>query len=152
MQTAEQIEHNGAAFYRKAAEILAGSEVTGLLRSLAEWEEVHEKTFSQMRKEYTAELGERREVDAEHFESADPRVVQRFAGSVIRAEEAGELTGREGRAEILTKAVELERLSIAFYEEVKRAVGNPPVRSMVNKIIAEEKNHVKILQQSMKGG
>ena len=49
-EMAEQIEHNGAKFYRKAAEPIAGGNRDLLLR-LAVMEDEHERTFAGMRGE-----------------------------------------------------------------------------------------------------
>ena len=55
LQMAEQIERNGARFYRRAAEFVKDPAVNKLLLELAAWEDGHEKLFASMR----ARLGER---------------------------------------------------------------------------------------------
>ena len=52
-QMAEQMERNGAKFYRKAAEGISGSPNKEMLMMLADMEDQHEKTFSSMRSELT---------------------------------------------------------------------------------------------------
>ena len=52
---AEEIEKNGAAFYRKAAAAVTCSDSRELLTQLAEMEDGHEKTFAKMRAELPAE-------------------------------------------------------------------------------------------------
>ena len=61
-EMAEQIERNGAKFYRKAAEPTAGENRDVLLR-LAAMEDDHEKTFAAMRAELSA--GEKQAVTAD---------------------------------------------------------------------------------------
>jgi rubrerythrin len=46
---AEQIERNGADFYRKAAEGASDEEIAQMLLDLAAMEDEHERTFSQMK-------------------------------------------------------------------------------------------------------
>ncbi len=50
-----EIESNGAKFYARAAEIAGGGSVGKLLGDLAEWEKGHERLFTGMRSELTAE-------------------------------------------------------------------------------------------------
>ena len=50
-EMAEQIERNGAKFYRKAAENIADADEKKLLIHLAEMEDDHEKTFKTLRAE-----------------------------------------------------------------------------------------------------
>ena len=50
-EMAEQIERNGAKFYRRAAEQIKTPDSRKLLLELADMEDKHEKTFIQMRAE-----------------------------------------------------------------------------------------------------
>src|SRR3989339_1491220 len=49
-EIAEQIERNGAKFYRKAAEKTADKSMRHFFSQLAEMEDNHEKVFAEMRK------------------------------------------------------------------------------------------------------
>ncbi|MEJ2100621.1 MAG: ferritin family protein, partial [Desulfobacterales bacterium] len=53
-EMAEQIERNGAKFYRDAAKSVADPSNKDLLSGLAQMEEAHEKTFKSMRSELTS--------------------------------------------------------------------------------------------------
>jgi rubrerythrin len=53
-EMAEQMERNGAKFYRDAAENAADSANKELLTGLSKMEEAHEKLFKSMRTELTA--------------------------------------------------------------------------------------------------
>ena len=50
-EMAEQIERNGAKFYREAAEKSSDADIKKMLQDLAAMEDGHQLTFSQMRKE-----------------------------------------------------------------------------------------------------
>ena len=52
-EMAEQIERNGAVFYRKAAADIKDPDAKNFLSDLAAMEDSHEKTFSTMRKKLT---------------------------------------------------------------------------------------------------
>ncbi|HRS71257.1 MAG TPA: ferritin family protein, partial [Anaerohalosphaeraceae bacterium] len=49
-EMAEEIERNGAAFYREAAAKASREDIKKMLLDLAAMEEGHEQTFAQMRK------------------------------------------------------------------------------------------------------
>lgn len=138
LQVAEQIEHNGVEFYEKAAKRFDDEKLSGMLSRLADWERGHEKVFAEMRREYAERLDSGAIFDPEHFLSADPRLVSRYAASAVNPNEAFEFTGAESRAKVLNKALELERDSIAFYKELRRAVRGPVERNKIDAIIKEE--------------
>ncbi|MBN1456465.1 MAG: hypothetical protein JW912_01280, partial [Sedimentisphaerales bacterium] len=50
-EMAEEIERNGAKFYRKAAKNAATKDIKDMLVNMAVMEDGHEKTFAEMRKE-----------------------------------------------------------------------------------------------------
>ncbi|MHC4125863.1 MAG: ferritin family protein, partial [Planctomycetota bacterium] len=58
-EMAEEIERNGAKFYRKAAEKTSDKETRSLLGNLAEMEDGHLKVFEEMRKELSGREKER---------------------------------------------------------------------------------------------
>ena len=51
-EIAEQIERNGAAFYRGAAEKATNDDMRKLLLGLADWEEQHLKLFTTMQENW----------------------------------------------------------------------------------------------------
>ena len=53
-EIAEQIERNGAKFYRRAAEYIGDKKTKQTLLELADMEDDHEKTFIEMRKQLQA--------------------------------------------------------------------------------------------------
>jgi rubrerythrin len=55
LQMAEQIERNGADFYRKSSEKIQDKAGIKLLLNLAEMEDQHEQTFATLRSKLSAE-------------------------------------------------------------------------------------------------
>ena len=51
LEIAEQIERNGAKFYRSAAAIFDEPEICRMLLRLADWEAKHERVFARMRRQ-----------------------------------------------------------------------------------------------------
>ncbi|HUW57162.1 MAG TPA: ferritin family protein [Planctomycetota bacterium] len=142
---AEQIERNGAKFYRKAAGGAAGESGKDMLLGLAAMEDDHEKTFAAMRKELTDQ-----EQASAVFDPDDQAALYLQAvadGHVFdtKVDPSAKLTGRETLAEILTTAIGLEKDSIVFYIGMKDAVGRALGKEKIDGIIREEMSHVSLL-------
>ena len=142
---AEQIERNGAKFYRKAAEGAAGETGKDMLLGLAVMEDEHEQTFAAMRKELTD-----REQASAVFDPDDQAAAYLQAvadGHVFdtKVDPSEKLTGGESLAEILTTAIGLEKDSIVFYLGMKDAVGQALGKEKIDGIIREEMGHVSLL-------
>jgi rubrerythrin len=149
LSMAERIEINAAAFYRKAVELQSGRIDTGFLLKLAVMEEAHRKTFADMRKELSDKEKELTAYDpnseaAQYLEA----MVDGHGGEGAPAVTA-KLTGKEGLADILLSAIELEKKSVLFYIGMKDVVPEKLGKGRIDKIIGEEKNHVVILSQEL---
>jgi len=148
LQMAEQIERNGAKFYRRAA----GSAAKGaekILLDLAAREEEHEKTFAAMRAGLSD--GERK---APLFQKTDDAAayLQAWAdGHVfdVRRDPTAGLTGKETIQQILMMAIGMEKDSIVFYLGMKEAVPEKQGRAAVDKIIKEEMGHMALLSRQL---
>lgn len=148
LEIAEQIERNGARFYREAAESMGG-EVHDLLLRLAAMEDDHEKTFSRMRKKLSST--ERR---ATVFDPDGQLTLylQAFAdGHVfdIKADPAEFLSGGKTPRQVLTKAIELEKDSVVFYLGVRPMVPERLGAGWVEDIMAEEIGHIGLLGKQL---
>ena len=142
LEMAEQIERNGARFYREAAQGTQDVGVRELLQNLAGMEDKHEKVFALMRANLTAE---EINFDAdEHVTSylnawADTHVFDRKADPVKRLKEQ---KGIEG---ILNVAIGLEKESIVFYVGLKGGVNKKIYQDKIEEIIKEEMKHIALL-------
>ena len=97
---AEQVERNGAAFYRRAAEMFGDAELRVMLFRLADWEVKHEETFANMKRELADDLSDVRFFDPDNYMSANPQVMASLAAFAIRRDPASEISGSEDREEI----------------------------------------------------
>ena len=148
-EIAEQVERNGAKFYRRAAEFVLGDKARELLNKLAEMEERHEKTFAAMR----AEVAKKRpdwSADAADVDGAKEATLYLRAlaeGRVfnLRADPSEALSGSESIESILKTAIGLEKDAIIFYLGIKDAVPPELGRDKVDEIIREEMTHITIL-------
>ena len=147
-EIAEQIERNGATFYRRAAAIFDDCEVRELFLKLAEWEIEHEKTFKDLKKKLfgsnTASMSFRPEQTL-----SEPRVMAGLAIFGIRAEPTEELNGNESQEDVLRRAVEKEKDSIVFYHGLKDFLSDTADRNPIDRIISEELQHIRILHESL---
>ncbi|MCD6304058.1 MAG: ferritin family protein [Planctomycetes bacterium] len=145
---AEQIERNGAAYYRKAAEGAAGKQAAETLLELARMEDDHEKTFSRMKADLAGAGG------AETFDQlgeGELYLQAMVAGKVFdpTAAAADELTGTESLLQILERAIDLEKDSIVFYVTMKSMVPDEAGKQRIGDIIDEEIGHIALLSKKL---
>lgn len=148
-EIAEQIERNGARFYRRAAEIFDDGDIRDTLRQLADWEIKHERVFAHMRERLSDSGGASGPVDRGRIVN-DPKAMAGLAVFGMRSDPRDELTGNEDRAQVLKRAVEKEKDSIVFYEGLKGFTADRDGRDQIDDIIREEMRHVLILTRWMK--
>lgn len=146
-EMAEQIERNGAKFYRAAADKFP--EVGELLLELATWEDKHEKTFKTMHAELAGTEAEPPVFDPD---GEAQMYLQAMADEHIfnlKSDPLSKLGNLDTPDEVLKTAMGLERDSIAFYTGLKESVSIKAGKDKVDAIIKEEMNHIAILSQKM---
>jgi rubrerythrin len=144
-EMAEEIERNGARFYREAAANAPDETSKKMLLDLGAMEEGHERTFSQMRKELKAADKEPTTYDPDNQVAQYLRTMADFHGTEGKVSPTEKLTGKESIEEVLKIAMQAEKNSIAFYVGIKDLVPGAPAKSKVNAIIMEEMMHVSTL-------
>lgn len=147
---AEKIEVNGAAFYRKAAELFSKDQVTKfMLLDLAAKEDEHNTTFAQMRKTLYEMEKENTVFDPENQvidylnAIADKNVFD------VKKDPTEILKGKESIGEVLGLAIGMEKDSIIFYLGLKDLISERKGRNKIDDIINEEKGHIVILSQKL---
>lgn len=148
-EMAEQIERNGAAFYRKAAENMDGPDLRKLLLDLASMEDDHERSFHDMRSGLPSH--QRTE---EKFDPTGEGALYLHAmvqGKVFdpKANPAGRLDGSEDAGDILRAAIEMEKNSIVFYLTIKKMVVGEGCKGRIDDIIEQEVGHVALLSSQL---
>lgn len=141
-EMAEQIERNGAKFYREAAEIATDGDVKEMLLSLAAMEDGHEKTFVQMREELSETEKDSNVFDPDNEVAQYLQTMADFHGTEGKVSSTEKLTGQESMADILKVALQAEKNSIAFYVGIKDLVSSRSGKDKVQSIIVEEMAHV----------
>jgi len=142
-EMAEQIERNGAAFYRNAAQQISDPAEKQLLTELAQMEDDHEKTFATLRKSLSA-----KDRETVVFDPMDE------AGSYLRAladtrvffEKKMDTSSMEA---VLKDAILAEKDSIVFYLGMKDAVPGDLGQDKIEAIIKEEMSHIRLLSRKL---
>jgi len=148
-EVAEQIERNGTNFYIRAAELFNDPDICQMFLRLAEWEKEHGLIFARMKQQLSEQNRQEIASDAEDL-LPDPRVMAGLAVFGMRSDPAEELRGRQGKTDIIRRAVEKEKDSIVFYHGLKEFVPAGADKAKIDDIIKEEMRHIVILDQSLK--
>ena len=142
-EIAEQLERNGASFYRTAAESVADQGAKDFLFKLAAMEDDHGKTFSQMRSSLTA--NEKASTvfdpqgDAVHY-------LRALADTRVFFEKEIDISSMEA---ILKDAITAEKDSIVFYLGMREAVPEGMGRGRLDDVIKEEMGHIRLLSKEL---
>ena len=141
-EMAEQIERNGAKFYRRAAELAPEEAARSLMGELADMEDSHERTFSGLRGELSAE--ERKEIvfDPDNELNLYLRAMADKHVFDVSVDPSERLTGGEKVEELLQMAIGMEKDSIVFYLGMKQVVPERFGRARLDDIIREEFGHI----------
>ena len=139
---AVRIEENGAAFYRKAADLQQNEDDKVFLNTLAKMEDRHKISFEEMKKV----LSEGEQADTVF----DPNDELSMYLNAMADAQGGEgdpdvlelITGKETMEEIVQIAIGLEKKSILFYVGIEDLVPDKLGREKIDEIIREEKKHI----------
>ncbi|MHC4076398.1 MAG: ferritin family protein [Planctomycetota bacterium] len=148
-EMAEEIERNGAKFYRRAAEKTSDKETRSLLGNLAEMEDGHLRVFEEMRKELSGREKEQDIFDPDNEAALYLQVMADTHGSEGKKSPAEELTGTESIEDLLRIAINAEKDSVVFYTGLKGYVSAKAGKDKVEAIITEEISHITSLRQRL---
>lgn len=143
LEMAEQIERNGAVFYRRAAADIKDPDAKNFLGDLAAMEDNHEKTFAAMRKKLN-EAEKAATVFDPQGEAAS--YLKALADTRIFFEKEIDTTSMQA---ILKAAILAEKDSIVFYLGMKDLVPEGLGQSRLDGIIKEEMSHIKLLSRRL---
>jgi rubrerythrin len=142
---AEQIERNGAKFYRRAADGFEVGRKKELLLNLAAIEDNHEEVFGDMRRDLT-------QFDSTDLGDQGTLYLKALAGGYVfdvTADPSEKLSGQERIEEILETALGLEKESVIYYLGIKEAVPVKLGQSKIDVIIKEEMGHIALLSKEL---
>lgn len=142
-EMAEQIERNGAAFYRNAAESISDQAEKKFLLELADMEDDHEKTFANLKKELSN--AEKTSTTYDPNEEAG-QYLKALADTRVFFEKALDTSGMKG---IIKDAITAEKDSIVFYLGMKEFVPEKQGKDRLEAIIKEEMAHIRLLSNRL---
>ena len=148
-EMAEQIERNGARFYRNAAGQAPDAKSKAFLESLGEMEDVHLTIFTTMRSELTQSVNDIVTFDPDDQGAQYLQAMADAHGTEGRISVEQPLTGKESLEEILQLALNAEKNSICFYIGLKDLVPSDSGKKQVDNIIKEEMGHIAVLQTKL---
>ncbi len=142
-EMAEQLERNGAAFYRRAAEAELPEDQRRMLLELAKMEDEHEKTFKSLRADLK---GAEKEPTVFDPESESVLYLKALADTRVFFEKEIDTASMRG---ILMSAIQAEKDSIVFYLGMREAVPQQKGKSRLDDIIKEEMGHIRLLSREL---
>jgi rubrerythrin len=151
VEVALMMEEEGIRFYALAEKKAGDPELKKLFATLREKEHQHIETFRRLYSDLAAREGDPDAelwlLDAEvssYFRAAVDSTVFPTKGSAETA-----IAGLHGVPDILRFALRLEKDSILFYHELLAGAPWPEARSLVEKVIAEERRHVVFIHEKL---
>ena len=140
-EIAEQIERNGAKFYRSVAQKITETDKKQLLLDLAEMEDEHEQTFKSLRWKLST--------DEKIQTTFDPNgesesYLRALADTRVFYEKEVDTSSFK---EILKSAITAEKDSIVFYLGIKDVVPAHLGKEKLDDIIKEEMSHISLLSK-----
>jgi len=147
LQIAEQIEHRGAKFYLKTAELFADPQRRDMYYKLANWKARHEKVLAQRRKRFSEKTGQFGTFDPDNYVLSNPHVMAGLTGFGIKRDTFRGFTGRESKEEIIRDAIRRENEAIIFYQGLKDFTRDQTTRDAIDTVIKEESRHIRTLTE-----
>ena len=138
-EMAEQLEQNGAKFYRDSAAAITEEKNKKILLGLAAMEDEHEKIFAEMRATLTS--GER---ESTTFDPEEETLAYLKALVDTRVFFKKEID-TSSMKEILKAALVAEKDSIVFFMGLKEMVPKNLGKNRLEGIIKEEMSHIKLI-------
>lgn len=142
-EMAEQLERNGARFYRTAAGAVSDPRAAEFLTGLAAMEDEHEKTFASMRATLT---GSEKAQTAFDPEGDSVQYLKALADMRVFFEKKIDTSSMEA---ILKDAITAEKDSIVFYLGMRDTVPEELGRRHLDDIIKEEMGHIRLLSKEL---
>jgi len=142
-EMAEQLERNGAKFYKEAAQNTDKSEYKKLLVRLSEMEVEHEKIFANLRSELS---GNQKVSTAFDPQNESALYLRALADTKVFFEKKINFSSMKS---VLKAAILAEKDSIVFYLGMKEMVPEKYGKDKLDKIIKEEMGHIRLLSKRL---
>ena len=152
-EMAEQIEINGAKFYREMADNISETSIRQLFLDFAAMEDDHKKVFADMRAKLSDQDRESKVFDPEGESAQYLRALADLRVFDKKAEEAFPHSSGLDESKKLKQAfwgaISREKESIIFYLGLKELVPEKLGRNKIDDIIKEEMKHLRLLSNKL---
>ncbi len=145
LEMAEEIERNGAKFYRQAAKNTSDKKTKQMLLDMADMEDEHLKTFQNMKALLSDKEKGWTTFDPDDMSALYLQAMADARGSEGKISPTKELSGNETVKEIFEIALNSEKESVLFYFGLKESVPPRAGKDKVTAIIKEELAHITTL-------
>lgn len=143
-----RLEEDGIEFYRAASEKAHTKHLRDVLNLLGTHEAEHKLTFEGLAREMGLDVSGRRHsggISQENLRALTE------AGVFPRLEERdAAIASLHSPVQALRFGIKVEKGSVLFYESAARAAGSHDVRQTFNQILAQERQHVRLLTAELK--
>jgi len=144
-----QIERNGAAFYRSAAETVRDAARKQKLLDLATMEDEHLAKFTAMLNDLSAQERIESVYDPDNVAAQYLRALADTRVFNVSEDPRETLTGNESLENILLTAIGLEKDSIIFYIGMREMVPDALGKDKIYDIMQEEMGHIVTLTDEL---
>ena len=146
-EIAKELERNGVRFYRRAAKNFDDPERKQLFNDLAEMEHRHVAKLETVCAQFAQANQQQPTFDPDSEASVYLSCVT--AGQVfdLNSDPREIVTGSETIEDIIKKAIEAEKDSLAFYMGLKQMDTSNDAKDEIETILAEEMTHIRILAE-----
>lgn len=144
LEIAIKMKKNGEAVYNNAIEKIEIKELKTLLTWMAKEESSHARWFSDLRNQLSVGVTET------NLKKMVPRALEEMMGEKTLSLGEVDFSRIKSVSYLLEIFIGFENDTIAFYELLEMFIENEGVIDGLEKIILEEKNHIKTLQDMMR--
>ncbi len=148
-EMAEQIERNGAKFYREVAAKAPDRKMKEMFLNLASMEDGHLRTFQEMRQGLSDQEKGGTTFDPDNEAALYLQAMADTKGFEGMKSPTQKLTGKESMEELFEIAIEAEKNSVLFYVGLKGMVAARAGRDKVEEILREEIGHAAQLRRQL---
>ncbi len=148
-EMAEEVERNGAKFYREVAAKAPDRKMKDMFLGLAGMEDGHLRTFREMRAALSDQEKGGTTFDPDNEAALYLQAMADAKGFEGMRSPTEKLTGKESMRELLEIAIEAEKNSVMFYVGIKSMVAARAGKDKVEGIIREEVGHVAQLRREL---
>lgn len=141
LDIAARLEKNGEKIYRSAAQMVSNSELAALLEWMANEEVTHAESFSKMKKAVTTAAVN------PVAEEMGRELVDSMLGDRGFSLEDVDFARIDKVNDMIATFIEFEKDTVLFYELLDSFIDAEETRETLNRIITEENNHIKMLQE-----